>query len=178
MKPVTVTITIERPREEIYAVLEDLMNHESFTDHFLTDFQRTDTGIRVKGKSGGGWMEITPVESTPERIVEEGRSGRGMRRHTKGIYELKPANGGTVVSFTNEIEPAGIGDRVMAPVMRAYLRKQNGSRARAAQGADGGALSASSADRRRGGMSAGRRVSRSTKTCTNQPVAASSPSSP
>ncbi len=40
-------------------------------------------------------MEITPVESTPERIVEEGRSGRGMRR-------------------------------VMAPVMRAYLRKQNG----------------------------------------------------
>ena len=65
MKPVTVTTTIERPREEIYAVLEDLMNHESFTDHFLTDFQRTETGIRVKGKSGGGWMEITP--SSPRR---------------------------------------------------------------------------------------------------------------
>jgi hypothetical protein len=126
MKPVTVTTTIERPREEIYAVLEDLMNHESFTDHFLTDFQRTETGIRVKGKAGGGWMDITPVESTPERIVEEGRSGRGGRRHTKGIYELKPQNGGTVVSFTNEIEPAGLGDRLAAPLMRAYLRKQNG----------------------------------------------------
>ena len=126
MEPVTVTITIERPREEIHAVLDDLMNHESFTDHFLTDFQRTDAGIRVKGKGGGGWMEITPVESTPERIVEEGRSGRGMRRRTKGIYELKPQNGSTVVSFTNEIEPAGLGDRLMAPVIRAYLRKQNG----------------------------------------------------
>ena len=126
MKPVTVSITIDRPREEIYAVLDDLMSHESFTDHFLTDFQRTETGIRVKGKGGGGWMEITPVESSHERIVEEGRSGRGMRRHTKGIYTLEPRNGSTVVSFTNEIEPAGFGDRLMAPVIRAYLRKQNG----------------------------------------------------
>ena len=126
MKPVTVTTTINRPREEIHAVLDDLMNHESFTDHFLTDFQRTETGIRVKGKGGGGWMEITPVESTPERIVEEGRSGRGGRRHTKGIYELEQRSGGTVVSFTNEIEPAGLGDRLAAPLIRAYLRKQNG----------------------------------------------------
>jgi carbon monoxide dehydrogenase subunit G len=126
MKPVTVTTTIKRPRDEIHAVLDDLMNHESFTDHFLTEFQRTETGIRVKGKGGGGWMEITPVESTPDRIVEEGRSGRGGRRQTKGIYELKPQNGGTVVSFTNEIEPAGLGDRLAAPLIRAYLRKQNG----------------------------------------------------
>ena len=126
MKPVNVTTTIERPREDVFAVLEDLMNHESFTDHFLTDFQRTETGIRVKGKGGGGWMEITPVESTPDRIVEEGRSGRGGRRHTKGIYELTPRNGSTVVSFTNEIDPAGVGDRLAAPLIRAYLRKQNG----------------------------------------------------
>jgi Polyketide cyclase / dehydrase and lipid transport len=126
MKPVTVTTTIDRPRDDVYAVLEDLMNHEAFTDHFLTNFQRTETGIRVKGKGGGGWMDITPVESTPERIVEEGRSGRGGRRHTKGIYELKPQNGSTVVSFTNEIEPAGVGDRLAAPLIRAYLRKQNG----------------------------------------------------
>ena len=126
MKPVTVTTTIDRPREDIYAVLEDLMNHEAFTDHFLTGYQRTETGIRVKGKGGGGWMEITPVESTPDRIVEEGRSGRGGRRRTKGIYELKPQNGGTVVSFTNELEPAGLGDRLAAPLIRAYLRKQNG----------------------------------------------------
>jgi hypothetical protein len=125
MKPVTVTTTIDKPREEIHAVLDDLMNHETFTDHFLTGYQRTDTGIRVKGKGGGGWMEITPVESTLDRIVEEGRSGRGGRRRTKGIYTLEPSNGSTVVSFTNEIEPAGVGDRLAAPLIRAYLRKQN-----------------------------------------------------
>ena len=126
MKPVTVSITIDRPREEIHAVLDDLMNHEAFTDHYLTNYQRTETGIRVKGKGGGGWMEITPVSSTPDRIVEEGRSGRGGRRHSRGIYELEPQNGSTVVRFTNELEPAGIGDRLAAPLIRSYLRKQNG----------------------------------------------------
>ena len=124
MKPVTVTTTIARPREDVYAVLEDLMNHEAFTDHFLTEYQRTGTGVRVKGS--GGWMEITPVESTLDRIVEHGRSGRNGRRHTKGIYTLEPRNGSTVVSFTNEIEPAGLGDRLAAPLIRSYLRKQNG----------------------------------------------------
>ena len=126
MKPVTVTTTIARPQEEIYAVLEDLMNHEAFTDHFLTSYERTETGIRVKGRRGGGWMEITPVESTPDRIVEHGRSGRGGRRRTKGIYELESRNGSTVVRFTNEIEPAGVGDRLAAPLIRSYLRRQNG----------------------------------------------------
>ena len=126
MKPITVTTTIDRPREDVYAVLEDLANHEAFTDHFLVGWERTGTGVRVKGKTGGGWMDISVVESTPDRIVEHGRSGRGGRRHTKGIYELTPQNGSTVVSFTNEIEPAGVGDRLAAPLIRSYLRKQNG----------------------------------------------------
>ena len=126
MKPVTVSTTINRPRDEIHAVLDDLMNHEAFTDHYLTNYQRTETGIRVKGKGGGGWMEITPVSSTPERIVEEGRSGRGGRRRSKGIYELEPQDGSTVIRFTNEIQPAGIGDRLAARLIRSYLRKQNG----------------------------------------------------
>jgi Polyketide cyclase / dehydrase and lipid transport len=125
MISLTVTTTIERPREEIHAVLDDLMNHEAFTDHFLADYQRTETGIRAKGKRGGGWMEFTPVESTLDRIVEDGRSGRGGRRHSKGVYTLEPRNGSTVVSFTNEIEPAGVADRIAAPLIRAYLRKQN-----------------------------------------------------
>ena len=49
-------------------------------------------------------MAITPVESTPERIVEEGRSGRGMRRRTKGIYELKPQNGRALQRLKEQME--------------------------------------------------------------------------
>jgi hypothetical protein len=126
MKPVTVTTTIERPREAVYALLDDLPAHEAFTDHFIVDWRRTETGVRVKGKAGGGEMEITVVESTPDRIVEHGRSGKDMRRRTKGIYSLEPAGAAaTIVSFTNEIEPAGPADRLLGPVMRAYLRRQN-----------------------------------------------------
>ena len=29
------------------------------------------------------------------------------------------------MTFTLEIEPAGLGDRLQGPMMRAYLRKQN-----------------------------------------------------
>jgi hypothetical protein len=127
MKPVTVTTTIDRPRDDVYAVLEDLMNHEAFTDHFLTDYQRTASGIRVKGKTGGGWMEITHRRS-PRRAAH--------------------------------------------PLLPAQAERP---RPRAAQAAAGGTLSASSAARIRSGISAGRRVSRSTNTWTNHPVAAGSP---
>ena len=33
-----------------------------------------------------------------------------------------------VVSFTNEIEPAGVGDRLAAPLIRAYLRTRRAER--------------------------------------------------
>ena len=35
MDPVTVSTTIGRPREEVFAYLEDVANHPEFTDHFL-----------------------------------------------------------------------------------------------------------------------------------------------
>ena len=60
------------------------------------------------------------VDARPHR-----RRGRQRRRHTNGIYTLEPKNGSTVVCFTNEIEPAGVGDRIAPPLIRAYLRRQN-----------------------------------------------------
>jgi uncharacterized protein YndB with AHSA1/START domain len=135
MKPVTVTTTIARPREEVYALLEDISAHEAFTDHFMVDWRLTrddprgvGAGVRVKGKSPPhAEMEITVVEATPpERIVEQGRSGKGMRRRTSGTYVLTPTpDGGTTVRFTLELEPAGLGDRLGAPLIRAYLQRQN-----------------------------------------------------
>ena len=128
MKPVTVSVTIDRPRDEVYALLEDLENHEAFTDHFIVDYRPLEGGgVRVKGKA---WphaeMEIRPVESTPDRIVEEGRSGKGGRRRTRGIYTLTPtAEGGTLVTFTNELEPAGLADRLQGPILHAYLKRNN-----------------------------------------------------
>ena len=38
MQPVTVTTTVDRPREDVFAYLDELANHEAFTDHFLKDW--------------------------------------------------------------------------------------------------------------------------------------------
>jgi uncharacterized protein YndB with AHSA1/START domain len=134
MKPVTVSTTIARSPEEVYELLDDLANHEQFTDHFLVDWQMTreDTrgvgaGVRLKSTIGPHRdAEITVIESTPGRIVETGRGGKDMQSRTRGTYTLVPAAGrGTEVTFTLEMEPATAVERLQGPVARAYMRKQN-----------------------------------------------------
>lgn len=136
MPSVTVSTTIERPREAVFDHLDDLAAHEAFTDHFLVDWSLTredsvgvGAGARMRAKGAGRhpWIEITVVESIrPERTVEHGRGGKGMRRRTSGTYRLEDAPGGaTTVSFTNEFEPVGLAERLQAPLARKYLRKQN-----------------------------------------------------
>ena len=49
MEPVTVSVTVDRPREEVFAYLADIANHPEFTDHYLVDWRmtRVDTVGRV-----------------------------------------------------------------------------------------------------------------------------------
>jgi uncharacterized protein YndB with AHSA1/START domain len=136
MTSITVSTTIRQPPERVFDALDDLARHEAFTDHFLVDWTLTrerSTGVgagarmRAKGAGRHPWITITVVESVrPERTVEEGRGGKDGRRHTRGIYELA-ADGpqATKVSFTNELEPAGVLERLQAPLARGYLRRQN-----------------------------------------------------
>jgi hypothetical protein len=136
MQSVTVSTVIRRPREAVFDHLDDLARHEAFTDHFLVDWSitsATTTGVgaaaRMRAKGGGRhpWLEITVVESVrPTYTREEGRGGKAGRRRTTGTYRLEDAPGGaTSVSFTNECEPAGLAERLSAPLARAYLRRQN-----------------------------------------------------
>ena len=41
MDPVTSTITIGRPREEVFDYLADIANHPEFCDHYLKDWRLT-----------------------------------------------------------------------------------------------------------------------------------------
>jgi hypothetical protein len=133
---VTVSTTIARPREEVFDYLDDLARHEAFTDHFLLDWRLGAGGsigvgacarMRAKGAGRHPWIEILVVESVrPERTVEHGRGGKDLRRRTTGTYRLRDGpGGGTEVAFTNEFEPIGLGERLQAPIARAYLRRQN-----------------------------------------------------
>jgi uncharacterized protein YndB with AHSA1/START domain len=136
--PVSVSINIGAPREQIFDYLEDLANHSQFTDHYLVDWHLTrersvglGAGARFRVKAPGNrfsWADVTLAEvQRPHRIVERGRTGKGNRVRTLGVYELAPAPGGTTrVSFTTETEPATLSDRIMESLGgRGWVRRKN-----------------------------------------------------
>ncbi len=128
MKPATVTVTIDRPREELFALLADLRAHEQFTDHFLVDFTGDADHVRARAKVPGPaqWADITVVDrEEPARLVERA-VGAGGSRETQGTYRLEPAGaGGTRVTFTFKTLRAPAAERVVAPLLRGYVNRQN-----------------------------------------------------
>ena len=141
MDPVTVSIVISAPREEIFDYLVDIANHPAFTDHYLVDWHLTrvdsvgtGAGARFRVKAPGNrysWADVTFSEvERPQRIVEVGRTGKGNRIRTLGVYELSPASGGaTRVSFTLQTAPATLADRLMESLGARALMRRQGRRA-------------------------------------------------
>jgi uncharacterized protein YndB with AHSA1/START domain len=123
--PLTVEITIARPRVEVFEYLADIANHAEFTDHFKVDWRltREDTygrgaGARYKVKAPltrFPWADSTIVEIEPQRrIVEVGRTGKYNRIRTIGVYELDPASSdSTRVRYTLETEPKLPSDKLL-----------------------------------------------------------------
>jgi hypothetical protein len=135
VNPVTVTTSIDRPREEVFAFLDDLSNHAGFLDHFLVDweFSGPARGVGAKGTArvsapgSQDWTEFEVVEAKrPELIVEEGVGAKGKRR-TRGSYYLSDRpGGGTDVAFKLEWLAAPRGERLITPLSRAFARRSNG----------------------------------------------------
>ena len=138
MDPVTVSIVVDRPREQVFDYLQDIANHAEFTDHYLCDWHLTridsvgrGAGARFRVKAPGArfaWGDVTFVEvDRPHRIVEAGRAGKNNRVRTLGVYELAPAASGTTrVRFTLETEPATLADRLLEGFgARGWMRRQN-----------------------------------------------------
>ena len=138
MDPVTVSVAIARPRQEVFEYLADIANHAEFTDHYLTDWHLTredpygrGAGARFRVRAPGNrfnWADATIIEAeAPYRIVEAGRTGKFNRVRTLGTYTLTPGPGSTTrVEFTSETEPATRADRLLEALgARAWLRRQN-----------------------------------------------------
>lgn len=125
MDPVTVSVTIDRPREEVFEYLADIANHAEFMDHFLkewrltrTDSYGTGAGARFRiaaRRDRFGWSDLTflTVEA-PRRIVGVGRGGKYNRIKSYCEWTLEPVAGGhgTRVEFVYEDEPALPTDRL------------------------------------------------------------------
>lgn len=138
MDPVSVSITVGRPREEVFDYLADIANHAEFTDHFLTDWHLTrenpvgrGAGARFRIKAPlqrFSWMGVSFVEvDAPWRIVEAGRGGKYNRIRSMTVYTLEPAAEDTTrVKLTTETAPVTISDRLMESLgARRWTRRQN-----------------------------------------------------
>jgi len=116
--PVTATVTIDRPREEVFAYLADVANHQEFSDHYLKDWRLTridsvghGAGARFKVDAPlqrFSWADMTfVVVEPPHRLVAVGRGGKFNRVKTTQIWTLDvAAGGGTEVEYMVELEPA------------------------------------------------------------------------
>jgi uncharacterized protein YndB with AHSA1/START domain len=128
--PVSASVTIGRPRQEVFAYLSDIANHAEFSDHYLKDWRLT--RIDSVGRGAGArfkvdvplqrfsWADMTfVVVEPPHRIVAVGRGGKYNRIKTTAIWTLDDApNGGTEVEYMVESEPALPTDRFMEAVSR------------------------------------------------------------
>ena len=140
MDPVTVSITIDTPRERVFDYLQDIANHPEFSDHFLVEWHLTredsvgrGAGARFRVKARGparrfSWADVTFTEvARPHRIVEIGRFGKSNRIRTVGVYELTDGPGGTThVRFSVETEPRMLSDRLIEALgQRRWLRRKS-----------------------------------------------------
>jgi uncharacterized protein YndB with AHSA1/START domain len=138
VRPLTASIVISAPREQVFDYLQDIANHPEFTDHYLVDWhllRENSVGMgagarfRVRAPANRfSWGDSTFTEvARPHRLVEVGRTGKTNRIRTLGVYELAPAPGGaTRVQFTLETETSVLSDRIMEALGgRAWLKRKN-----------------------------------------------------
>lgn len=134
MKPVTVSVAVPQPRQEVFDHLVVLANHEAFLDHFLVDwkFSGPKRGVGAKAEARASapmsqdWTDFEIVEmEEPERIVEEGIGLKG-KRHTRGTYRLRGLpEGGTEISFELEWIEAARAESLIPAMTRAFIRRPN-----------------------------------------------------
>jgi hypothetical protein len=133
MDPVVVAIDVPQPREEVFAYIDVLANHERFTNHFLVDWtvsgapRGVGAHVRVRAKQGrANWMEIEALASEPPHRTVEQAVGANGRRVTRGTYVLDELpDGGTRITFTLEWLSVPTAERIAAPLVRAMMRSAN-----------------------------------------------------
>ena len=134
IRPVSVSVEVPFARERVYDFLDVLTNHEPFTNHALTNWRTSgpERGVGAKAtvtvKSGpfSDEVDIEVVEADRPRMSRERNVGARGRRVGYGVYELDELpDGGTRVRFTYSWEQVPLSERLLAPLLRAQLRKVN-----------------------------------------------------
>ena len=134
-EPVTVTVDVARPRQEVFDYVDVAANHEKWMDHFFKNwrFEGPATGVgaitkaQVDAPGAREQVTIEVVEAVaPERIVEEGENAHGKRR-TRGTYRFVELDGGrTRIEFELEWLKSPRSENILPFLSRAFMRRANG----------------------------------------------------
>ncbi len=134
MNPIVVSVQVDRPREEVFAFLDVLSNHEPFTDHMLVDwsYEGPAAGVGARARLRANlpgpkdWVDMEVVSAkAPEMIVEESVGAKGRRR-TRGTYTLRSLpGGGTDVQFELRYLEGPLVERIVQPFLRVWLKRVN-----------------------------------------------------
>ena len=121
MGPLSLTTSVDAPRERVFDFLCDLSIRSSWTDHFATDYRLeripargvgAAARFRVDAPAGVRYMETVIAEvEQPYRIVEHGRGGRLDRLPMRIVWELEEGPT-TKVTLTFWTAPASLFDRL------------------------------------------------------------------
>ena len=100
MGPITVTTSIDAPRERIFDFISDLATRPSWIDHFASDYRLARipasgrgaaARFRVDAPAGVKYMETVIAETDrPHEIAEHARGGRNDRVPIRLVWELAP----------------------------------------------------------------------------------------
>ena len=122
MRPVSVSSSIDAPRERVFDLLCDLSARPAFCDHFLVDYRLerlepagVGAAARFRLRQSGEWMDTVIVEADrPHMVREEGHGGRSNRVGVYTVWELAEgaSPGSTELSMTFWTEPQMLIDRL------------------------------------------------------------------
>jgi uncharacterized protein YndB with AHSA1/START domain len=136
VRPFTLEITIDAPRERVFDYLADVANHVEFSDHYLRDFRLERLESRGLGASArfrvafgrSLWGEIVIRQlERPHRIVLGGQAGRIGRIPLEALYTLTPyGHDMTRVEYRFSTAPANKVDELREALGgRLWLRRQS-----------------------------------------------------
>jgi uncharacterized protein YndB with AHSA1/START domain len=134
-EPITVTVEVARPRQEVFDYVDALDNREVWMDHLYKDwsFEGPRRGVggiakaQVDAPTARERVTLKVVEATaPERIVEEVESAHG-KRQTRSTYRfLEVDSGRTRIEFEFEWLKTPRSERIAAPVSHAFMSRAQG----------------------------------------------------
>ena len=119
--PISLTATVDAPRERVFDFLCDLARRPAWTDHFISDFrlERIEpAGQGAAARFRVGAPRIRFADTTiadaerPHRVAEIGHGGRLNRVTLRTVWELTEGPGAvTTVNLSFWTEPSARGGR-------------------------------------------------------------------